>query len=260
MRTVAERVTIPSRWTAKPRELSAATQELVGIFGPRSRPNLAWLCRLLDRDMGEVSGVLEELGDALEVEREIARTLASTGRTYYAQFPAPLELYAIVRLLQPEHLVESGVSSGLSTAHMLMGVQKNRKGILHSMDLPQYQRAASRIRGEFSWSIPRGKDSGWAIPAHLKRRWDLRQGRSEDLLPPLCRELPRIDLYCHDSPRTPQHLAFEFNGIRTSLRPGSVVVADNTDHNPGATEALARTFGTHVLRRGRSSLIGMRVP
>ncbi len=205
-------------------------------------------------------GVLEEIADVIEDEHAIADALTSTGRTYYAQFPAPLELYAIVRLLRPKHVVESGVSAGASTAHILMGLKKNRKGRLHSMDLPQYQRELRRTRGELSWSIPKGKDSGWAIPSHLKGRWDLRQGKSEGLLPALCRELPRVDLYCHDSPWTPDHLAFEFRTIRAALRPGSVVVADNTDYNPGAAEALARSFGTRILRRGRSSLIGIRVP
>ncbi len=204
--------------------------------------------------------ILGEFSGLVTAEREILRLLASSGRTYYAQFPAPVDLYAIVRLMRPRQVVESGVSSGLSTAHILLALQRNGRGRLHSMDLPTYQKAVKRRRGELSWSIPKGADSGWAIPEGLKKGWDLRQGRSEELLPELVDELPRIDLYCHDSPWTPQHLAFEFEAIRPSLRTGSIVVADNTDVNPNAPRRLARHFGARVWRRQGSSLVGLRVP
>ncbi len=244
-----------------PTVLPEGIRDAMDRMGARSPPNVAWAARVTGRSPAEVAHVLETMGgEEIDAEDAIARALQSTGRTYYAQFPAPLELYAIVRLTRPDHVVESGVSSGLSTAHILMALRRNGTGVLHSMDLPAFQRAERRRRGELSWSIPRGKDSGWAVPAPLKRRWDLRQGPSERLLPALLKDLPRLDLFCHDSPWTPAHLAFEFQAIRKRLHPGSVVVADNTDHNPAAVEELARTFGTRAWRRGRSSLIGLRVP
>jgi len=166
--------------------------------------------------------------DLVSAERSIHRALQRTGRTYYAQFPAPLELYLITRTQCTRDAVESGVSSGLSSAHILMGLERNARGRLHSIDLPQYQKAAKRARGELSWSVPRGKDSGWAIPSRLKARWALRKGRSEDVLPRLINRLPSIDLYCHDSPWTPEHLAFEFETIRPKLRSGSRLSSPTT--------------------------------
>ncbi len=242
-----------------PRRDSDGMRAAVELLGDRARPDVRWTARLTGRSRADVAGVLDEVPDLLRSEQEIARILDTTGRTYYAQFPAPLELYAIVRLLRPRHVVESGVSSGLSTAHILMALHRNGMGRLHSMDLPTYQKAAKRRRGELSWSIPKGEDSGWAIPQGLKKGWDLRQGRSEEVLPELVQELPRIDLYCHDSPWTAQHLAFEFEAIQPSLRTGSIVVADNTDVNPEAPRRLARHFGAQVWRRRGSSLVGLRV-
>lgn len=212
------------------------------------------------REKDEIVAVLSETGDLFRTERLIHRALERTGRTYYAQFPAPLELYVITRMLRPRHTVESGVSSGLSSAHILTALERNRGGRLHSIDLPQYQKARKRTKGELSWSVPLGKDSGWAIPERLKAQWDLRKGRSEDVLPELVKGLPSIDFFCHDSPWTPAHLAFEFETIRPKLHSGSIVVADNTGVNPEAVRTLARGFGTKAWHRGTSSLIGMRIP
>jgi alkanesulfonate monooxygenase SsuD/methylene tetrahydromethanopterin reductase-like flavin-dependent oxidoreductase (luciferase family) len=39
-------------------------------------------------------------------------------------------------LTRPENLVESGVASGVSSAFLLLGVNTNREGTLHSIDLP----------------------------------------------------------------------------------------------------------------------------
>ncbi len=233
---------------------------LLPILGRRALPAPAWLQSVTGADGATIREVLAEAQTLAPLERQIRRALVRTGRTYFAQFPAPLDLYAITRILRPRHVVESGVSSGLSTAHILAALQRNGEGTLHSMDLPQYQRAKTRRRGELSWSIPPRRDSGWAVPEALKRGWDLRQGRSEDLLPTLIAELPSIDLYCHDSPWTPEHLAFEFEAIRPKLGPGSIVVADNTDYNPRAVRALARAFHARTWRRRRSSLVGIRIP
>ena len=235
-------------------------REIVQLLGKRALPDIEWLDRVTHREPVEILAVLGETADLIPIERSIHRALDRSGRTYYAQFPAPLELYVITRLLHPRHAVESGVSSGLSSAHILMGLERNGGGQLHSIDLPQYQKAEKRLKGELSWSIPPGKDSGWAIPTRLKRDWDLRKGRSEDVLPGLLRQLPSVDLYCHDSPWTAGHLAFEFETIRPKLHPGSIVVADNTDVNPGAARTLARAFATKVRPRGTSSLIGIRIP
>ncbi len=250
-----------SRRNARRPSSDAKTErEIVELLGRRALPDIEWLKHVTERETGEILVILSEITDLVSAEQSIHRALQRTGRTYYAQFPAPLELYLITRMQRPRHAVESGVSSGLSSAHILMGLDRNARGRLHSIDLPQYQKAAKRARGELSWSVPRGKDSGWAIPSRLKARWDLRKGRSEDVLPRLINRLPSIDLYCHDSPWTPEHLAFEFETIRPKLRSGSIVVADNTGVNPEAARALARAFGTKVWHRGTSSLIGMRIP
>ena len=185
----------------------------------------------------------------------MAKTISGTGRSYYAQFPAPLDLYALVRLTKPKTLTESGVSSGVSTTFMLLGTRTNETGVLHSIDYPVPR--TSKLGGGM-WGIPDGLSSGWGVPAALRRDWDLRIGRSEDILKPLLYELGRLDFYCHDSPVDVKHFEFEMKAIRRHLGPGSVVVADNTYWETFAS--TAESLGAHAIRRKGSSLGAFRVP
>lgn len=234
--------------------------KLQKLLGNRARPEPEWIAALTGESEAVAEKFLNEMNGNLAVEQAIDSKLRETGRRYYAQFPAPLELYAITRILKPETVVESGVSSGISSAHFLMALKKNRKGTLHSIDYPTYSSKPKRSKNDISWTIPYGRDSGWAIPANLKSRWKLYRGKSEELLRPLLRKIGTVDVYCHDSPWTSQHLQFELDTVRPHLRSGSVVVADNSGWNPGAVERFAKSFNTSVVHRRSSDLIGIRVP
>ena len=238
-----------------------AKREIIRLLGPRAIPNLEWLRNVTGRPSSAILSAVDEAVGLTDLERSVARAVERSGRSNYAQFPAPLDLYVVARVSRPLHVVESGVSSGLSSAHLLMAIKRNGHGTLHSIDFPRHQKQDKRIRGEASWSIPPGKDSGWAIPTPLRRGWDLRQGRSEDILPPLVDELPAVDLFCHDSPWTPAHLSFEFETVRPKLGSGSIIVADNADVNPNAVTTLAGACSARVWHRGSSSgLVGILVP
>ena len=226
----------------------------------RARPDAKWVERLTGASPGEVESVLRESTGFLAVEQEIRTLHRSGGRAFYAQIRSPLELYALTRLLRPHHIVETGVSSGISSAHFLLGIRANRSGALHSIDFPTPQRAAKWEEDESPVALPPGRESGWAIPASLRRRWDLRIGPSQKLLPPLVHSLDRIDLFLHDSLHTPEHLAFELEAIRPKLRPGSVVLADNTEWTGRAFDDFVDRLGARLLRRRRSGLVGLRVP
>ncbi len=204
--------------------------------------------------------MLRECGAFVSVEQSIRAAHLRGGRRFYAQFRAPLELYALVRLTGAREIVETGVSSGVSSAHFLLGLRRNRRGRLHSIDQPMVQRSTRLAPDESVVAVPPGATSGWAVPAPLRRGWDLRIGRSERLLPRLVAELDRIDLFLHDSRHTPAHLRFELDTVRPKLRSGSIVLADNTTTTGRAFERFADRLGARVARRGRSDLVGLRVP
>lgn len=236
-------------------------EEVVEALGdPRARPDVDWVMDLTGRPEAEVRTVLGELGGYRDLEESVRRTLRSGGRESYAQICAPFELYALVRLLAPEQIVETGVSSGISSMHFLLGIRRNQRGTLHSVDLPTAQRAAVAEPDESPVAIPPGRASGWAVPPELRPGWDLRLGSTQDRLPPLLRELDRVDLFLHDDLHTEEHLTWELELLRPKLRPGSVVLADNTDWTGHAIDRFASRYGVPVRTKRGRDLKGFRVP
>jgi hypothetical protein len=226
----------------------------------RALPNRSWLAGLLGLKSDQLDRWLSEIPRLDSLESALHRAHTDGGRTFYAQFRAPFELYVLTRALRPDHIVETGVSSGVSSVHFLAGLRRNRKGTLHSVDRPQVQTAPTLKPGESAVSVPPGLSSGWAIPPAYRAGWDLRLGFSQEQLPPLVARLPKVDIFLHDSHHTSTHLRFELETIRPKLHPGAVVMADNTQWTGEAFPRFARSLGAKVWRRGSSDLVGLRVP
>lgn len=221
---------------------------------------MRWVSRLLEVPTGAVARPLRELGPVTALESKVRSAHQAHGRSFYAQFRAPFELYALTRLLRPKHIVETGVSSGVSSMHFLLGLRKNRSGTLHSIDLPLPQKGSVFTKEDSPVALPPGCASGWAIPPSVTKGWDLHLGRSEQVLPELVARLPRIDLFLHDSYHSPRHLTFELETVLPKLGPGSLVLADNTAWTGDAFPQFAERVGAEVLRRGRTDLVGLRMP
>ena len=230
-------------------------EEALKVLGSRARPDLTWISRVAGCELSEAELSLGDLDSHSVAVRELTENISRTGRTYYAQFPAPLDLFALVRLVRPRTIVESGVASGVSSTFLLLGVKSNGRGKVHSIDLPVQRNKAG---GNESWAIPRGLSSGWAVPSALRPTWDLRLGQSEELLKPLLGEIKALDFYCHDSPVDVEHFRFEMRAILPHLRPGSLVVADNTDWE--VFKSAAESLGAMPIRRKKSDLGAFRVP
>jgi hypothetical protein len=240
-------------------EARRTVEQAVRALGDRrARVNLRWLAQLTGASTDELSLVLEETESLLPFEQEIRRHHQEGGRPHYAQFRAPFELYAMVRILRPDHVVETGVSSGVSSAHFLLALRRNGRGRLHSIDLPTPQRGARFGVRDSPVALPPGRTSGWAVPPSLRTGWDLRIGRSEEILPDLVEELSSVGVFLHDSLHTPSHLTYELSTIRPKLVPGGIVLADNTVWTGAAFPKFAKTLGVPVRRRGRSDLVGLR--
>jgi hypothetical protein len=230
------------------------------LHDPRTLPSVAWIQLLTGRSRRDVVDILDEAAEFLDVESTIRARHREGGRTFYAQFRAPLDLYAVVRLTRPDHVVETGVSSGVSSAHVLLALRRNGHGKLHSIDLPVLQAGERLRRRESPVSLPPGRSSGWAIPPALRRGWDLHQGPSEVLLPKLLSRLPTVGVFLHDDLHTEDHLGFQLSRVRPKLRPGGVVLADNTVWTGDAFPRFAESLGVEVHRRRGSDLVGLQVP
>jgi hypothetical protein len=152
--------------------------------------------------------------------------LAEGGRSSYIQICAPFELHALVTLTRPKHIVEVGVSAGLSSTYFLHALELNGKGMLHSIDLPEREIESTPPR-KISWALPPGKNSGWAVPQSLKKNWDLRLGKCNEILPDLIKEVESVDLFLYDVPYEIEVAESDFAVADQKLREGSIVLADN---------------------------------
>jgi hypothetical protein len=215
-----------------------------------------WVAALAGTSVATARDALEAAADESKLFRHIAREHAKEGRASYIEIDAPLELHAIVRLTRPRHIVEVGVSSGVSSAYLLRALAQNRAGTLHSVDLPQVDRrpppGAASARS--SWSLPKGRSTGWAVPFDLRTRWDLRLGDKRVVLPILVEDLPRVDLVVYDVPHEDAATFREFLAIDPLLPPHGVAIAD---HGPGGglCEALRRWAKRRgVVPTGRAGL------
>ena len=223
--------------------------------------DIGWVAGLSGRSPAAAGRAVREAAENRRLYAHLDREHRREGRSSYVEIDAPLELYALVRLLRPRHTVEVGVSSGVSSAYTLAALERNRQGTLHSVDLPSQPRKDGSGRGTSSWTLPSGRSSGWAVPPSLRHRWDLRLGDKADVIPFLARQLPRIDLVVYDVPHNEADLAREFAELDRRVAPGAVAIVD---HGPSgdlcrALRGWARRRGGRPLRREGLGLYGARL-
>jgi predicted O-methyltransferase YrrM len=141
----------------------------------------------------------------------------------------------VLRTLRPAVAVETGVCNGVSTAFLLLALDANGAGELHSLDLPEI--AGEDYEPGTFWDgkggavIPADREPGWMIPERLRKRWHLTLGRSQDELPGMLDRLGAIDFFLHDSEHSEACMRFEFDTAWAALRDGGVLAADDVNAN-----------------------------
>lgn len=135
-------------------------------------------------------------------------------------------LYVLARALRPRVVVETGVSLGASSAHILQALRDNGAGRLYSVDLPP-------------GDLPPGRTSGWIVPAELRPAWRLSLGDARHLLGPLLDDLGEIDWFLHDSLHTYEHMLWEFRTAWRHLKVGGLFLS----HDVGTNEAFFDFMG-----------------
>lgn len=156
-------------------------------------------------------------------------------------------LHAVVRELQPEVVIETGVASGRSSSAILDALEKNGKGKLYSIDLPQFYRGdnpESFITHEGNMElrgfIPEGKEPGWLIPEHLRSRWKLILGDSNLELPKLLKDIASVDVFYHDGDHSYETMSYEFRAMWEKIPEGGFLFSDDTKWNTAWSEFVAR--------------------
>lgn len=175
----------------------------------------ALLARHADVPYADVLRYRRELFDDLEFQAHLARSLPDID---YG-FPEASKLFAVVRAFKPRVIVETGVASGVSSAHILRALDANGAGRLYSIDLPNVQEHSV---------LPEGRTPGWIVPDFLRGRWELRLGDARTLLPELLETLGHVDVFLHDSDHSYEHMSFEFEQALARLEHGGLLMSDDT--------------------------------
>ena len=190
---------------------------------------------LVRRAMRQVLGrddswAVDELGSAQGELREVL--IRTTKLPFLGWVHCAEILYALVRVVKPRIIVETGVAAGVSSSFLLAALARNGEGELHSIDLPDHEEAYFPTLGKKPIAVlPPGESVGFLIPEALRSRWHLHQGNTRVLLPSVLDSLGNIDIFLHDSEHTYEMMMFEFETVWPHLRPGGLLLSDDVDWN-----------------------------
>ncbi len=202
------------------------------------------VARMLRISEASADGLYSEIQEDTRFLGHIREMEASAGRPL-GGFPRPQDLYVICRAVKPDVFVETGVASGLSSAFILKALEQNARGGLHSIDLPDAD--TEELLGEVLTRLPRGKTSGWAVPGWLRDRWDLRIGKSADLLQGMLASVGKVDIFLHDSEHSYANMMFEFEAVWPAIAAGGLLLSD--DVNLPSTKGAFFDFAERVGRK-----------
>ncbi|MHA1564885.1 MAG: class I SAM-dependent methyltransferase [Alphaproteobacteria bacterium] len=189
--------------------------------------------------MPELAGHLPWLENECGLKQVIETAVAPVDFFRTKQWDSLLRLglyrltqYSIARALGTKWAIETGVLHGLSSIFVLQALIDNgATGRLISIDAPSTHDDGPANDDGFTETLPPGMGPGWVVPEQHRACWDLRIGRSTDLLTGILGDLGPLDLFIHDSEHTAQTMMFEFETAWPALRDGAILLADNIDTN-----------------------------
>jgi hypothetical protein len=158
--------------------------------------------------------------------------------------------YTIVRLLEPNIVLETGVASGISSAYILSALEENKHGQLFSIDLPykeNKQYFSDYVKSGGRVLIPDDREPGWLIPEDLKKRWRLELGKSSEKLPPVIKNLPLIDIFIHDSEHTYENMIWEFRTVWPYLKKEGLLLSHDINWNKAFSDFYKEIKGNGVI-------------
>lgn len=226
---------------------------LAEAFWPRRIP--AFVSRLSGAPQADALRYLAEL----RTDRELQQLYRDGRARIRRDSPAPVtlprffgagrrSLYALVRAMRPETVVEVGVNFGISTLLILRALQRNGKGALYSNDLV----------GGYSECPP--ELTAALVPEAMRRTWTLVPGDARKELPPLLAKLGSVDLFFNDALEEEQPMLWEFSLAWRHVRPGGVLLSDDTDVPGDPMGSFAREVQAEPVFLGVDKYAGVRKP
>ncbi len=201
-------------------------------------PRLSEMYNLAERQTTDVRSIAAGLrGFPTERWDDLKREFAEVSSRLSARYQAALAyptisafsldeswlVFALVRGLAPQLVVETGVANGHSSFVILEALHRNGAGRLLSIDVRP--------------------DVGALVPPELKDRWDLRllsrRAPRRDLAA-LVQQIPSIDLFIHDSDHTYRWQMLELTLVWPRLSARGLLTSDDADWSYAFLDFSAR--------------------
>ena len=210
-----------ARWLVRSREHTNFTYDLT----PLNLQHLShWVAAVTGGRPEEARGFIQELGTDEQLAAHVLEcTLASSRRGIAdreIRFGRRLGWYALLRVVKPSHVVETGTDKGLGSCVLAAALLKNGTGRLTTIDM--------------------NEDSGYLI-----------QGRYAEVtgrvIGDSIRELAALDpadIFLHDSLHTYEHETTEYETVKLSSN--ALVLSDNA-HSTAALPDWAERTGHRFL-------------
>lgn len=170
------------------------------------------IASLLNISTDVVRDVMDE-SDLKIFENELKLHAASNGLDWNSWAGHTHLCYVICRLTKPDVVLETGVGIGWTSAYILRALEVNKKGELHSIELPPLGKERSNV--------------GVAVPEHLRRGWNLHLGAQKELLPNVVQSLGTIDFAHYDSDKLYTGMKIAYRQIWRHLRLGGILISDD---------------------------------
>lgn len=197
-------------WLEESREITNYTYDLevinVAYLG-------AFLAQVTGRPVEQCAGFIEEVRGDGELAEHIAKTTRGHARREIsdetARYGRRMGWYALVRLLKPKLVVETGVDKGLGACVLCAALRRN---------------AADGHTGGRYVGTDLYEATGWLLTPPYREFGQVVYG---DSLATLSRLNAPIDLFINDSNHDPVYEAREYEAIAAKLAPGAIIVGDN---------------------------------
>lgn len=178
--------------------------------------------------------------------RIVAARQSETARSQTTSLGDCVTMYVLVRLAQPQTMVETGVFMGAMTAMALEAMTKNARGILHSIDL---KLAQNKLDEELYGSL---------VAVGQRERWNMIFGDSRVELPRLLNELGAIDVFNHDSLHTTEHMLWEYELAWSAIRSGGWLASHDVLTTP-AWKCFTQAHQDEISDEGRVFGLGFAI-
>lgn len=210
-------------WLVHSRETTNYTYDLDTL----NRDQLCWFVSVVTgAQIGQVRAWVAELEEDNELFDQLTKRLSTNPRRRICaaepHWARRFGWYALVRAIQPDHIVETGTHLGLGSCVIASALLRNGHGRLTTIDIDP--------------------ESGYLISEPWASVIDRRIGSSVDLLA----QMRDVGIFLHDSLHTYDYEAKELAAVAPNLRKDALVMSDNA-HDSAALSDFAERTGRHYL-------------